>query len=366
MTGTTGQSLHLEGVSKSYGSTVALLPTKLEVGAGEFLTLLGPSGSGKTTLLNLIAGYIEPTAGTVKIGARDVTNLPARLRNIGMVFQSYALFPHMTVGENIAYGLTVRGTPKSETKRRVAEVLSLMQLDEYAGRAIQKMSGGQQQRVALARALVIEPDVLLMDEPLSALDKQLRRNVQLELRRLHRKHGRTTLYVTHDQEEALVLSDRIAVMNEGSVQQLGSVDEIYDRPANAFVAGFIGESNLLPATVTSVDGGMARVEVAALHRTIVAPAAPGVEEGRSARLLLRPEHFLFNQDEDGVPAEIIETVYLGELSQYGVVLDNGECLTVRQITDRSIQAGTRVTLSWKQDHARVVAESSTTGGPSNA
>lgn len=362
----TGLPLRLEGISKHYGGFLALAPTTLDVAAGEFLTLLGPSGSGKTTLLNLIAGYVEPTTGTVAIGARDVTKLPARLRNIGMVFQNYALFPHMTVGQNIAYGLSVRGVSKAERHRRVAEVLALMQLDEYADRAIQKMSGGQQQRVALARALIIEPDVLLMDEPLSALDKQLRRNVQLELRRLHRKHGRTTIYVTHDQEEALVLSDRIAVMNDGRIHQLGSVDDIYDRPANAFVAGFIGESNLFAATVTSVTGGMATAEVEAFRRTITSPAAPGVEAGRPARLLLRPEHLLFNQADDGVPAEIVETVYLGELSQYGIVLENGQSLTVRQITDRSIQAGTRVTLSWKPDHARVVAESSTTGGLSNA
>jgi len=362
----TGLPLRLEAISKHYGKFLALAPTNLDVAAGEFLTLLGPSGSGKTTLLNLIAGYVEPTAGTVAIGSRDVTGLPARLRNIGMVFQNYALFPHMTVGQNIAYGLSVRGVSKAESHRRVAEVLALMQLEEYADRAIQKMSGGQQQRVALARALIIEPDVLLMDEPLSALDKQLRRNVQLELRRLHHKHGRTTIYVTHDQEEALVLSDRIAVMNDGRIHQLGSVDDIYDRPANAFVAGFIGESNLFAATVTSVSDGTAIVDVEAFRRTIRAPAAPGVEPGRPARLLLRPEHLLFNHADDGVPAEIVETVYLGELSQYGIVLENGQSLIARQITDRSIQAGTRVTLSWKPDHARVVAESSTTGGLSNA
>lgn len=359
----TGLPLRLDAVSKRYGDVVALAPTGLDVAAGEFLTLLGPSGSGKTTLLNLIAGYVEPTSGTVEIGPRNVTKLPARQRNIGMVFQNYALFPHMSVGENIAYGLVVRGIAKSEVRRRVAEVLSLMQLDQFADRAIQKMSGGQQQRVALARALVIEPDVLLMDEPLSALDKQLRRNVQLELRRLHRKHGRTTIYVTHDQEEALVLSDRIAVMDEGRIQQLGSVDDIYDRPANSFVAGFIGESNLLPVTVTSTVGDMATADVEAFGRTVTLPASPGVAPGAPARLLLRPEHLLFNQTEDGVPAEITETVYLGELSQYEAVLANGQTLSVRQITDRSIQAGTKVKLSWKPDHARVVAESPKTGGP---
>lgn len=351
-----GLPLRLERVSKRYGTYTALTPTDLSVAAGEFLTLLGPSGSGKTTLLNLIAGYLEPTSGRIEIGSRDVTGLPARQRNIGMVFQSYALFPHMTVGQNIGYGLAVRGVPKAESARRVAEVLSLMQLEGYANRPIQKMSGGQQQRVALARALIIEPDVLLMDEPLSALDKQLRRAVQLELRRLHQEHGRTTIYVTHDQEEALVLSDRIAVMDRGRIQQLGSVDEIYDRPANAFVAGFIGESNLLPAKVNDMAGGKATAEVEAFRRTMVVQAAAGVEPGQTARLLLRPEHLLFNKTDDGVPAEIVETVYLGELSQYSLALESGHVLTARQITDRSLRKGMKVTLSWDPIHARVVPE----------
>lgn len=351
-----GLPLRLEGVSKRYGTYTALTPTDLSVAAGEFLTLLGPSGSGKTTLLNLIAGYLEPTSGRIEIGSRDVTGLPARQRNIGMVFQSYALFPHMTVGQNIGYGLAVRGVPKAKSARRVAEVLSLMQLEGYANRPIQKMSGGQQQRVALARALIIEPDVLLMDEPLSALDKQLRRAVQLELRRLHQEHGRTTIYVTHDQEEALVLSDRIAVMDRGRIQQLGSVDEIYDRPANAFVAGFIGESNLLPAKVNDMAGGKATAEVEAFRRTMVVQAAAGVEPGQTARLLLRPEHLLFNKTDDGVPAEIVETVYLGELSQYSLALESGHVLTARQITDRSLRKGMKVTLSWDPIHARVVPE----------
>lgn len=352
----TGLPLRLEGVSKRYGKFAALTPTNLTVAAGEFLTLLGPSGSGKTTLLNLVAGYDEPTTGRIEIGTRDVTGLPARRRNIGMVFQSYALFPHMTVGQNIGYGLSVRGVSRAESQRRVADILALMQLEGYVDRPIQKMSGGQQQRVALARALVIEPDILLMDEPLSALDKQLRRTVQLELRRLHHKHGRTTIYVTHDQEEALVLSDRIAVMDRGRIQQLGSADEIYDRPANAFVAGFIGESNLFPARIQTLADGRARVEVDAFRHTVEASAGPGVAPGQPARLLVRPEHLLFNRTEEGIPAEIVETVYLGELTQYQLALEGGRTLTARQITDRSLRTGTKVTLSWEPDHARVVTE----------
>lgn len=354
-----GLPLRLVDLSMHYGMFNALASTDLEVSAGEFLTLLGPSGSGKTTLLNLIAGYVEPTAGQILIGSRDVTRLPARHRNIGMVFQSYALFPHMSVGENIAYGLSVRGISKAERSHRVSEILSLMQLEQYADRPIQNLSGGQQQRVALARALVIEPDVLLMDEPLSALDKQLRRAVQLELRRLHQKHGRTTIYVTHDQEEALVLSDRIAVMDQGRIQQLGSVDDLYDRPVNSFVAGFIGESNLLPVKVTSVSNGQAQVDVEALRTSIAVDAGPGIEPGKAAQLLIRPEHLLLDQHGDGIRAEIVEAVYLGELSQFSLLLESGQTLTARQITNRCLQTGTKINLSWQPGHARVVIESET-------
>ncbi len=347
-----GKPLRLRGLSKRYGNFEALKPTDLDVGAGEFLTLLGPSGSGKTTLLNLIAGYGDPTTGSIGIGDRDVTRLAARHRNIGMVFQNYALFPHMSVGENVAYGLAVRRLPKAEIDRRVAEILGLMQLDGFASRAVQQLSGGQQQRVALARALVIEPDVLLMDEPLGALDQQLRRSVQLELRRLHLRHGRTTIYVTHDQEEALILSDRIAVMDKGRIQQLGSVDDLYDQPVNAFVAGFIGESNLLPAYVEEVGDGHAVAAIDAFRSTLRFAAAPSVEARSHASLLIRPEHLVFAAE--GFPAEIVETVYLGELTQHSLRLESGATLVARQITDRTVGPGARVHVSWKLDTARIV------------
>ena len=350
---TSGQSLRFVGAAKSYGDTPALKATDLDVVPGEFLTLLGPSGSGKTTLLNLLAGYIEPSAGQIFIGVREVTHLPARHRNIGMVFQNYALFPHMNVRDNVAYGLKVRRLPKAEIERRVAAVLNLVQLDSFADRAIQQMSGGQQQRVALARAIVIEPDVLLMDEPLGALDKQLRRSVQLEIRRLHEEHGRTTIYVTHDQEEALVLSDRVAVMRDGRIEQLGSVGDLYDRPVNAFVAGFIGESNLLPAKVQSIDGATAQVDVPALGITLSAPAAPGLIAGKTASLLLRPEHVLLGSAE-GISAAIDEIVYLGELTALHLRLGGGEKIWVRQITDRRLRRGMQVSLSWLPENARIV------------
>lgn len=350
---TVGQSLRFVGAAKSYGDVAALKPTELMVEPGEFLTLLGPSGSGKTTLLNLLAGYVEPSAGQIFIGSREVTHVPARHRNIGMVFQNYALFPHMNVRENVAYGLKVRRLPRAEVERRVEAALHLVHLDGYADRAIQQMSGGQQQRVALARAIVIEPDVLLMDEPLGALDKQLRRSVQLELRRLHEEHRRTTIYVTHDQEEALVLSDRVAVMRDGRIEQLGGVDDLYDRPVNAFVAGFIGESNLLPARVTATDGSDATVDVPALEWTVVAPAASGIAPGQDASLLLRPEHVLINAGE-GIAAQIDEVVYLGELTALHLRLAGGDRLWARQITNRSLRRGTQVTLSWQQENARIV------------
>ena len=348
-----GQSLRFEGAAKSYGDVEALKPTDLTVAAGEFLTLLGPSGSGKTTLLNLAAGYLEPTAGRIFIGAREVTQVPARRRNIGMVFQNYALFPHMSVGDNVGYGLKVRRVPKTEVARRVDAALHLVHLDGFGHRAIQQLSGGQQQRVALARALVIEPDVLLMDEPLGALDKQLRRSVQLELRRLHEEHRRTTIYVTHDQEEALVLSDRVAVMRDGWIEQLGSAGDLYDRPVNAFVAGFIGESNLLPARVTAVEAGRAQAEISALGQSVTAAAAPGLQTGQQAALLIRPEHVRVGAA-SGIAAEIVELVYLGELTALNLRLPGGTTLWARQITGHDLRRGTQVSIGWNPENARIV------------
>lgn len=359
MTETIGSPLALSGVTKRYGTVTALNPTDLEIGAGEFLTLLGPSGSGKTTLLNLVAGYTEPSGGTIRIGARDVTRISARHRNIGMVFQSYALFPHMTVAENLAYGLEARRLPKAEIAARVEAVLALMQLEGFGGRRIQQMSGGQQQRVAVARALVIEPDVLLMDEPLGALDRQLRRQVQVELRRLHLKHGRTTIYVTHDQEEALVLSDRIAVMGKGRIQQLGTAAELYARPANSFIAGFIGESNLLEARVLSVVGGMAQADVPALGRRVAAPAVDGVAAGAAARLMIRPEQLRLAPAagrDDGIPATVTEAIYLGELTQYGLSLPGGDFLCARLMGAETLAPQQQVQLSWAPETALLVPE----------
>ena len=321
-------AVQFAGISKAFGSVQALYPTDLEIPQGQFLTLLGPSGSGKTTLLNICAGYLAPSAGRVVVGGRDITALPPRQRNMGMVFQNYALFPHMTVAENVAYGLTVRKLSRAEIARRVADVLHMTQLDGYGERAIRELSGGQQQRVALARAMVIQPDILLMDEPLGALDRQLRKEVQFEIRRLHKASPRTTIYVTHDQEEALVMSDRIAVMRAGRIVQLGSGSDIYEQPADTFVARFLGESNLLEGTVGALADGRATLDVPGFRRPLEGRAAHGLQAGAKASALLRPESV--RAQSGGLQARISERVYLGELIAVRLTLASGHDLWSRR------------------------------------
>src|SRR6187401_833649 len=272
--------LQLSGITKRYGDFKAADDVSLDIADGEFLVLLGPSGCGKTTTLRIIAGFIEPTSGTVRLGDRDITTLPPWKRNTGLVFQSYALFPHMSVAENIAFGLEMRSMPKAQMAPRIAEALRLVRLDHLGDRLPRQLSGGQQQRVALARALVFRPDVLLLDEPLSNLDAKLRQDVRVEIRELQRKLGLTTVMVTHDQEEALTMADRLVVMNEGSVCQVGSQRDLYERPATRFVAGFVGRSTFLAGTVEApgrfrTDGGFTL-------------ACAGGSPGRAV-LSLRPE-----------------------------------------------------------------------------
>jgi ABC-type Fe3+/spermidine/putrescine transport system ATPase subunit len=338
-------ALRLEAVTKSFGPVTALRPTSLDIAEGEFLTLLGPSGSGKTTILNICAGYLAPTSGRLHVGGRDVTFLPPRQRNFGMVFQNYALFPHMTVFENVAYGLRVRRVAGAALRRRVDEALSLVRLDGFGARAIRELSGGQQQRVALARAFVIEPDMLLMDEPLSALDRQLRKEVQLEVRRLHLARPRTTLYVTHDQEEALVMSDRVAVMREGHIVQIGAGADLYERPADAFVARFLGESNLIPGTVIGLDGARGALAVPGFARPLEGRlgAAP-LAVGGPALALIRPE--AVRPDPQGIAATIVERVYLGELVALRLILPGGQELWCRRLAgDLPSDIGT-VDIGW--------------------
>ncbi len=343
----------MDGLGKSFGPVQALLPTDLAIPSGEFLTLLGPSGSGKTTLLNICAGYVAATAGRLLVDGRDITAAPPARRNIGMVFQNYALFPHMNVADNVAYGLHARGRPRAEVTLRVQAALERVQLGGFGARAVRQLSGGQQQRVALARAMVIEPDILLMDEPLGALDRQLRREVQLEIRRLHRAAPRTTIYVTHDQEEALVMSDRIAVMRAGRIVQVGSAPELYEHPANGFVARFLGESNLLAGRVVALQDGSPALDVPGLDAPIQGNAAPGLVAGGAAVALIRPE--TIHTAETGVPASLLERVYLGELEARRYRLPGGQDLWVRRL------AGTPdpdpALLAWTQDRVRILPES---------
>lgn len=336
--------LRLENVEKSFGPVQALAPLTLDVRAGEFLTILGSSGSGKTTLLNIVAGYLACDRGRLVAGTRDITNTPARARNIGMVFQNYALFPNMNVFENVAYGLRVRGKPKAEVKATVEQILRSFQLDGFGERAISQLSGGQQQRVALARALVIEPALLLMDEPLGALDRQLRKHLQLEIRRRHLAAPRTTLYVTHDQEEALTMSDRVAIMSGGRVEQIGTPQELYKKPVNAFVARFLGESNLFPVRFGS-------------GRWILQDGNPDASSSAqaSSQLLVRPEHIRLCPVAEGrLVGTISERIYLGELEALSLRTNTGAVVMVRTLGGAKAALGEAVGLDWDDADAHVL------------
>jgi putative spermidine/putrescine transport system ATP-binding protein len=336
----------LRRVSKSYGPVRALDDVDLDIRSGEFLTLLGPSGSGKTTLLMVLAGFTRPDAGSLKFGDREVIRLAPHKRDVGMVFQNYALFPHMDVAANIAFPLKLRGVGKTEAAKRVAEALETVRLTGFGARRIDQLSGGQKQRVALARAIVFQPSILLMDEPLSALDKQLREHMQIELRRLHEALGMTTVYVTHDQREALTMSDRVAVVNGGRIMQLDTPRRIYERPANRFVAEFVGESAFLP------------VERAgdALHcagrRLSLAEAPPPI--GRLV-LMLRPERLRLVHAEPPAGANLFDgvvtaLVYQGESFLLQARLDGGGEVSLRGVSSGEAMAalpklGDKVTLA---------------------
>lgn len=345
-------AVRFEGIAKSFGPIQALRPTDLDIRQGEFLTLLGPSGSGKTTLLNICAGYLEPTAGRLLVDGTDITAVPPRRRNMGMVFQNYALFPHMTVAENVAYGLKVRRRPRAEIARRVDEALRLVRLEGYGGRAIRQLSGGQQQRVALARAMVIEPAILLMDEPLGALDRQLRKEVQLEIRRLHLAHPRTSIYVTHDQEEALVMSDRIAVMRGGRIVQIGSGSDLYERPVDTFVARFLGESNLLEGHVEAIEAGRATLAVPGLPVPVDGRAAPGLVVGGPAAALLRPE--VVKAVPEGIQTTVLERVYLGDMLARRLRLPGGHEIWSRRFAWEVPADEGQVAVGWERDAVSIL------------
>jgi putative spermidine/putrescine transport system ATP-binding protein len=326
-------AVHVSGLRKHYGDVVALAGIELVIRAGEFFTLLGPSGSGKTTLLRLIAGFERPDAGKVELGGSDVTGVPPYARNVNTVFQDYALFPHMTVGQNIEYGLRVRRVPKAERREKVDGALEMVRLPGLGDRKPTQLSGGQRQRVALARAIVNEPQVLLLDEPLGALDLKLRQEMQLELLRVQREVGITFIYVTHDQEEALTMSDRIAVLNHGGIEQIGGPVEVYEQPQTPFVAGFIGVSNLI--------------------------------ERDGHTITVRPEKLILIEDGEPEPSgahiepgQVRDVIYAGVLTRYVVDLDaGGELVVSRQNAERaSITAGRRVRVAWRPDQAFTIPQ----------
>ncbi len=333
-------------MARRFGEVVALDHVSLQVAQGELLTILGPSGSGKTTLLKVVAGFETPDAGRVTVGGADITSLPPAKRDIGMVFQNYALFPHLSVAANVAFPLEMRNVARAEIERRVAEALSMVELKGYEARLPRQLSGGQQQRVALARAIVFNPRLLLLDEPFGALDRKLRETMQLEVRRLQRRLGLTTIFITHDQEEALVLSDRIAVMNRGTIQQIATTTEIYERPANDFVADFVGESNIFhgtiaaPGTVT-LDGGRAL------------QVRSDMPVGNKVGVLMRPERFA-SSGANAFSGEVIESVYLGTSFKLRLACEGGLELLVRQPARGALPAtGTRVTVGIEPESIHV-------------
>jgi putative spermidine/putrescine transport system ATP-binding protein len=283
-------AVQLDGVTKRFGDSVALHEAWLKIKPSEFMTLLGPSGCGKTTLLNLVAGFLEADTGEIFIDGALVTETPAHQREIGIVFQNYALFPHMSVANNIAYGLKTRGIDRNEIARRVNEVLALVKLEGFGDRKPRQLSGGQQQRVALARALVIRPKVLLLDEPFSALDKNLRGSMQVELKQIQRALGVTTIFVTHDQGEALSMSDRIAVMSAGRIRQIAAPGDVYRRPADRFVASFVGDANILAGRLVERRGDVATVSVGDLHLDVPATPLAQLTAGNAVDVFVRPEH----------------------------------------------------------------------------
>lgn len=350
---------HVEFVDvyKRYGvSEPVVKKLNLAVQRGEFLTFLGPSGSGKTTTLLMLAGFEGVTSGNIFMDGREVQDKPPAKRNIGMVFQNYALFPHMSVAENIAFPLRVRRLPKAEVDEKVARVMERVRLPGLADRRPSQISGGQQQRVALARALVFEPNLVLMDEPLGALDKRLRDQMQFEIKRLHREFGVTIVYVTHDQSEAMTMSDRIVVFNEGTVQQVGSPEEIYERPQTSFVAQFVGENNQIRGKVLSTDSDTCVVEIAG--GTPIRARAINAKKGGQTLLSVRPENILLGVQggpgaENSVNAVVQEITYLGDQVRVRALIAGEAEITVR-LSDRTqwtqVGAGGEVTLSWSGDN----------------
>ena len=363
-----GPVVAFRDVTKRFGDVVAARDLTIEVGAGEFLTFLGPSGCGKTTSLRMIAGFEQPTSGDVFLEGEKVNGVPAYRRPVNMVFQQYALFPHLNVADNVAYGLRQR-VPKpsrSEIEARRDEILELVRLGGYGGRRIWELSGGQQQRVALARALINKPKVLLLDEPLAALDRKLRREMQIELQNLQRNVGITFILVTHDQEEALSMSDRVCIMRDGRIVQTGTPRELYDRPANRYVADFIGKSNFFEGAIERSGNGASRVRLDG-GITVVTAKAPDFAVGDRVNVSVRPEQLILARDPDRLPADsavrlpgrVLNRIFLGEHTEYLLRNDSlGEflVLTPRQseLSERPFDTGESVHVAWSQEAALIL------------
>jgi spermidine/putrescine transport system ATP-binding protein len=361
--------VHLERVTKRFHEVTAVDDLSLEIHRGEFFSMLGPSGCGKTTTLRMIGGFELPSAGTIRLGDREVTDLPPFRRDVNTVFQNYALFPHLTVFENVAFGLRRRKVEGAQIAKQVGAMLELVELPGYERRRPNQLSGGQQQRVALARALINHPRVLLLDEPLGALDLKLRKAMQIELKRIQTEVGITFIYVTHDQEEAMTMSDRIAVMNHGRIEQLGAPEELYERPKTAFVAGFLGVSNLLDGTVAGSEGSLLAVRLE--DGSLLQVPAAGVNGASEVRIGVRPEKLRVTALDDGTPATsqsgvntldgtILDASYVGVSTQYLVETGNGQHMTVyaqnleTSGSRQGLADGQRVRLTWKALHTFVI------------
>ncbi|MFA8440140.1 ABC transporter ATP-binding protein [Pueribacillus sp. YX66] len=347
--------IHLRAISKEFGRVVAVDNVDMEVKDGEFMTILGPSGSGKTTILSMIAGFEAPTRGTIEIGNIDVTNDPPHKRDVGLVFQSYALFPHLTVFNNVAFPLKVRKVPKSEIEMKVNKVLELVRLEKFGNRKPNELSGGQQQRVALARAFVFEPSILLLDEPLAALDRKLRQQVQVEIKELQRSLGITTITVTHDQEEALTMSDRMLILNNGKIEQLGTPEELYSKPKSRFVADFLGMANFFDGIIESSNGNVYltvkngnKIELDEQYES---------SSGQYVSLLVRPEQFkMATPDaEKGHSGKIISSVYLGNEYRYQVESELGTKVIMTEAGNECRwRIGDNITFTWDERDQRVL------------
>jgi putative spermidine/putrescine transport system ATP-binding protein len=353
--------LHINGLRKTFGEVVATEHVELTIAQGEFMTFLGPSGSGKSTTLYILAGFLDPTKGDIRLNGRSILSIPSNKRNIGMVFQRYTLFPHLSVAENVAFPLKVRRLPRDEITRKVTRALELVRLVGFEDRMPARMSGGQQQRVALARALVYDPPVLLMDEPLSALDKKLREDIQLEIRRIHQETGVTVLYVTHDQEEALRLSDRIAIFNQGRIEQVGTGPELYANPATHFVADFIGDSAFLPGELAAIDGSRATLRFPDGTHIIDVPLHGTGRLGQSAELMLRPERIDLAPTPGPagatVPVVIKDMTFLGNNTSVMAATAWGDQISVRlgfgHTLENKIAPGDHLHVHWTPEAAHV-------------